>query len=253
MIRRSVAALKSSVRPGVEWLLHPGIVPGCRGRLLIDVQDQLAASGAASPMAAGESVAFVLAGHAHWRTNGTTRPLGPGDGVFKSGGSRVQLAPCGPTEPTISLVVLGTADVPPSEACSCQLPRPTDGATTTNSTEYLDSAGGFLAMGVHWLATSETVGTRTVVLATSTFTPGGSHQLHRHSSADEFFLLLEGAGEHLTEQGAVRLERGDLAFIPAGEWHGFRTDPGIITRTVYGYLGAGTLEQAGYELREVES
>ncbi|MFY0579771.1 cupin domain-containing protein [Cystobacter fuscus] len=83
--------------------------------------------------------------------------------------------------------------------------------------------------------------------------PGGSHQLHRHPHADEFFLVLQGGGEHLTKDGPVRLNPGDLAYIPAGEWHGFQTDPGVTTRTVYGYLGAGSLAQAGYELLEEET
>jgi mannose-6-phosphate isomerase-like protein (cupin superfamily) len=39
---------------------------------------------------------------------------------------------------------------------------------------------------------------------------------------------------------------GDLVLVPAGEWHGFRTDG--VTTAVYGYLGAGSLQQAGYEL-----
>ena len=60
--------------------------------------------------------------------------------------------------------------------------------------------------------------------------------------------MLSGADEHVSQYGTTRLTAGDLTLIPAGEWHGFRTDPKIITRTVYGYLGAGSLDQAGYNL-----
>jgi quercetin dioxygenase-like cupin family protein len=114
----------------------------------------------------------------------------------------------------------------------------------------LREAGGFERMAVHWLATTGTVGSRRLALATSTFTPGGSHDLHRHPDADEFFLVLAGGGDHLTERGRVRLAQGDLAYIPAGEWHGFRTRPGVTTVALYGYLGAGSLRQAGYQIQE---
>ncbi len=113
---------------------------------------------------------------------------------------------------------------------------------------FLDVEGGFADMHVRWLASGDTLGTRGIVVATSTFEPGGRHDLHRHPNADEFFLVLRGGGHHLTANGPLRLDPGGLVHVPAGEPHGFRTDPDTVTTALYGYLGAGSLEQAGYEL-----
>jgi quercetin dioxygenase-like cupin family protein len=112
----------------------------------------------------------------------------------------------------------------------------------------LADTGGFTDMGVRWLVTSETVGSSKLVVATSVFTPSGEHGAHRHPHADEFFLVIEGGGEHLSPQGPIGMEVGDLVLVPAGEWHGYRTAGGTATTSIYGYLGAGSLQQAGYEL-----
>jgi len=125
-------------------------------------------------------------------------------------------------------------------------------AAPDNGEGVLGSVGGFDGMGVSWLATTQTVGAQQLVVATSTFTDGGSHGLHRHAHADEYFLVVEGSGSHLTETGEIRMAEGDLVFIPANEWHGYRTDPGTVTRAVYGYLGAGSLQAASYELAGTE-
>lgn len=254
MIRSSVTALREGPPPAnaVQWLVNRDLVPAALGML----QVQALPKGAGLPahcLAAAESVTFLLSGRGAWMEGAAALPLSPGEGFYN--------APCtcrafsaDPEEGAVLLVVYGgTADA--REA----LPRTPEGIAGRGrrvaravdaGDSALRAAGGFIAMGVHWLATTQTVGARALVLATSTFTPGGTHALHRHPHADEFFMVLQGGGEHLTEDGPVRLDPGDMAYIPAGEWHGFRTDPGVTTRTVYGYLGAGSLEQAGYELLE---
>lgn len=117
------------------------------------------------------------------------------------------------------------------------------------STAVLEAGGGFTDMRVRWLISAAASGSTAVVVATSTFAPDGHHELHRHPHAEEFFMVLTGGGEHLTETGSLRLAPGDTVLIAAGEWHGFRTDPGVTTTTVYGYLGAASLDDAGYEVR----
>ena len=87
-------------------------------------------------------------------------------------------------------------------------------------------------------------------MAPATFEPGGLHEHHRHPNGDEFLFILEGGGEHLTPGSAVRLDAGEIAYIPAGEYHGYRNKAGALTRTLFGYFGAGSLEEAGYEVRE---
>ena len=114
----------------------------------------------------------------------------------------------------------------------------------------LDENAGFVGLGVFWLATRDTVGTDDFLLGASTFEPGGLHEHHRHAHGDEFLYILEGGGEHLTPDGAVPLAAGEIAYIPANEYHGFRNPEGVLTRTLFGYFGPATLAEAGYEVRE---
>jgi quercetin dioxygenase-like cupin family protein len=114
----------------------------------------------------------------------------------------------------------------------------------------LDAESGFIGLGVFWLATRDTVGSNDFLLGASTFEPGGLHEHHRHPHGDEFLYILEGGGEHLTPDGAVSLSAGEIAYIPANEYHGFRNPEGVLTRTLFGYFGPATLGEAGYEVRE---
>jgi quercetin dioxygenase-like cupin family protein len=114
----------------------------------------------------------------------------------------------------------------------------------------LDEGAGFIGLGVFWLATKDTIGSEGFLLGASTFEPSGLHEHHRHPNGDEFLFILEGGGEHLTPDGAVPLDAWEIAYIPAGEYHGYRNKAGVLTRTLFGYFGAGSLEEAGYEVRE---
>lgn len=117
----------------------------------------------------------------------------------------------------------------------------------TRSSAALETGGGFTDMRVRWLVSAAS-GSTSLVVATSVFAPDGHHELHRHPYAEEFFMVVEGGGEHLTATGALRLGPGDMVLVGAGEPHGYRTDPGVTTTTVYGYLGAASLDDAGYEV-----
>ncbi len=220
--------------PAFRRLIDPQIFPEARGGLTVEA---LAAGARAEEAAGAESVTVVLAGRAGW---GAT-VIGPGAGLYHPPGSRYGLS-AGAT-PAVVLTVHARPAPAAVGAESVPLARQREGGELTR-------AGGFAGMGVHWLATGATVGSRQLALATSTFTPGGSHDLHRHPDADEFFLVLAGGGDHLTDTGRVRLAQGDLAYVPAGEWHGFRTRRDVTTVALYGYLGAAGLAQAGYQIKE---
>ncbi|WP_051383195.1 cupin domain-containing protein [Bradyrhizobium sp. WSM3983] len=114
----------------------------------------------------------------------------------------------------------------------------------------LDADAGFIGLGVFWLATKDTIGSKGFLLGASTFEPGGLHEHHRHPNGDEFLFILEGGGEHLTPDGAVPLVAGEIAYIPAGEYHGYKNKEGVLTKTLFGYFGPGNLEEAGYEVRD---
>lgn len=109
---------------------------------------------------------------------------------------------------------------------------------------------GWEGMHVHWLADRDHGGTETTVFNVTQFPPNRSHELHRHPHAEEYFFVLEGSGEHLTDGEPVALTAGDLVFIPKGEWHGFanRSDEPTLVVTVIG--GVAHYSDAGYEVRE---
>jgi quercetin dioxygenase-like cupin family protein len=114
----------------------------------------------------------------------------------------------------------------------------------------LDRDSGFIGLGVFWLITRETVGANSILLGASTFEPGGVHEHHRHPNGDEFLFIVEGGGKHLTPNEAVSLSTGEIAYIPANEYHGFDNPPGVLTKTLFGYFGPASLAEAGYEVRK---
>jgi quercetin dioxygenase-like cupin family protein len=120
----------------------------------------------------------------------------------------------------------------------------------TDEIELDDPATGFIGMNARWLATDEICGTGSVVVGASRFAPeGGAHELHRHAEAAEFFIVLSGQGAQLDEDGAeVPVEVGEAALLPKGSWHGFRSTGPEEVRAVFGFLGATSLDRAGYEL-----
>ncbi|MET8090839.1 cupin domain-containing protein [Micromonospora sp. NPDC005220] len=173
--------------------------------------------------------------------SGTLSGLDRGATLFLPPGGPADLT-AGPEGAALLLVRAGGAERP---TVATPLPDGTDHV----SSAVLAAGGGFSDMRVRWLVCGSAGGSTRLVVATSTFAPDGHHELHRHPSAEEFFMVLDGSGEHLTETGAIRLGPGDVVLVGAGEWHGYRTDPGVTTTTVYGYLGAASLDEAGYEVR----
>jgi uncharacterized cupin superfamily protein len=120
----------------------------------------------------------------------------------------------------------------------------------TDEIELDDPATGFIGMNARWLATDEICGTGSIVVGASRFAPeGGAHELHRHSEAAEFFIVLSGEGVQLDEDGGeVPVEVGEAALLPRGSWHGFRNTGTEEVRAVFGFLGVTSLDTAGYEL-----
>ncbi|GAA2747709.1 cupin domain-containing protein [Kitasatospora cinereorecta] len=203
----------------------------------------LAAGERLEVLAAGEEAHVVLVGCARW---GRALLL-PGEGVHQQPGSRAVFTAEG--GPLILFAASAAVRAVGAVGAVGAAPGPPRRLAAGDGDRTLARTGGFDGMGVRWLATTQSVGARRLTVATSAFTPGGRHELHRHPAAGEFFLVLTGGGEHLTERGPVRLAAGDLAYVPAGEWHGYRTDPDRTTTALYGYLGAGSLTAAGYQVK----
>jgi quercetin dioxygenase-like cupin family protein len=111
---------------------------------------------------------------------------------------------------------------------------------------------GWEGMHVHWLADRDHGRTQTAVFNVTEFPPKRWHELHRHPDAEEYFFVLEGAGLHLTEGEPVRLEKGDLVFVPKGEWHGFANDSDEPTLAVTVLGGVAHYRDAGYEVHPAQ-
>jgi quercetin dioxygenase-like cupin family protein len=77
--------------------------------------------------------------------------------------------------------------------------------------------------------------------------PGAGHELHRLRNCDAFFLLLKGRGQFYTDKGEEPAAQGDVIFAPRGCWHGFQNTSEEDAVLVWGWMGAGSTEAAGYD------
>ncbi|MET8699475.1 cupin domain-containing protein [Kitasatospora sp. NPDC004723] len=267
-----VPAAVPRTAPAFRRLIDPRHLPSAHGGLTVETLPP-GVRVEHHPSRVGESVTLVLSGGI--RSSG--RVLGPGEGLYHPPGSSCGLTAL-PGAPAAVLTVRPLAvvgDLPVPRPCPVALAPPraaarvhgdapdpsvpsdplvpavpaarggADDAVRGDRAPIAGSAG----MAVHWLATDETVGARRLAVAASSFGADGSHDLHRHPHADEFFLVLSGGGTHLMGGAQVPVHAGDLVFVPAGEWHGFRTGRAGPTAALYGYLGAPSLARAGYQVR----
>jgi quercetin dioxygenase-like cupin family protein len=51
-----------------------------------------------------------------------------------------------------------------------------------------------------------------------------------------------------TQDGEKNASEGDVVLTPRGEWHGFNNTTKKDVTLVWGWSGAGSLEDAGYEV-----
>lgn len=110
---------------------------------------------------------------------------------------------------------------------------------------------GWVGMTVQFLVDAMGAGAEHVVFGRAVFAPGHSeHQWHRHPGAEEFVLITRGQGIVLDGDNEIPVTAGDVAFHPKGAWHGFRnTSPTEEAEMIWGWAGASSRAQAGYELR----
>ncbi len=115
--------------------------------------------------------------------------------------------------------------------------------------DSLSADDGWKDMEVRWLITHESVGSKATVVGRTVLRPGSKHDIHRHAHAEEWEYIVQGhAVKHIGDD-RVEARTGDVVFVPAGVFHGLEngsdTEPLV---TVWGYSGASSLEEAGYEL-----
>ena len=70
----------------------------------------------------------------------------------------------------------------------------------------------------------------------------------RHHNCDEFFIVLKGSGHIYTDHGDTPSKEGDVVYSPRGCWHGFNNTSKEDVVLVWGWMGAGSIEDSGYEV-----
>ena len=114
------------------------------------------------------------------------------------------------------------------------------------------SRPGWEGMRIWWLVDDSTTGSKDAVVCQAEFASGVKHDLHVHPNADEIFCVIDGEGDHLTEDGAVGVRAGDIVFIPRGEPHGFQNTGAAPCRSYAFYGGVARYEDAGYDTIHLE-
>jgi mannose-6-phosphate isomerase-like protein (cupin superfamily) len=114
-----------------------------------------------------------------------------------------------------------------------------------------DPAMGFFHIEARFVVDAESTGSSGTVLGQArSAADGGAHALHRHPHAGEFFCLMDGEGVQIAADGEeVPIRPGDVTYVPAGEWHGFRNTGDVETRAIFGFFGVDSRVAAGYEVK----
>jgi quercetin dioxygenase-like cupin family protein len=113
---------------------------------------------------------------------------------------------------------------------------------------------GWVGMTVQFLIDATNGGSEHFVFGRARFAPGGSeHQWHRHENAEEFAYITRGQGIVLDGDNEIPVKVGDLVLHKKGAWHGFRnTSDTEEAEMIWGWAGAASKADAGYELRYPE-
>lgn len=107
---------------------------------------------------------------------------------------------------------------------------------------------GWVDMRVQFLLDTAATGADDFLLGWTVLPPGSRHDRHLHRNADEFFVVIEGAGQIYTDDGTEPASKGDVIWTPRGKFHGFDNTGDDEVVLVWGWNGAGSLEASGYEV-----
>ncbi len=110
---------------------------------------------------------------------------------------------------------------------------------------------GWREMNIKWLLGEETVGLKSAVLFKAVIKAGAAHEKHLHHKADELVYIISGKGRHGLGDEEWDIGPGDAYLNPRDIVHwSYGTDPNDPLILVGVYVGAGTLEDTGYEFVE---
>jgi mannose-6-phosphate isomerase-like protein (cupin superfamily) len=115
--------------------------------------------------------------------------------------------------------------------------------------EGLKRDDGWIDMQVQFLIDKKSAGADHVV-GWTVLKPGASHERHLHRNCDEFFIVLKGNGHVITENRLEPSGAGDVVYSPRGCWHGFNNTSNEDVILIWGWMGAGSIEDSGYEVPE---
>lgn len=104
---------------------------------------------------------------------------------------------------------------------------------------------GWVDMQVQFLVDKKTAGANHVV-GWTVLRPGARHERHLHTNCDEFFIVIKGKGHIYTDDGQEPSVEGDVVYSPRGTWHGFNNTSDDDVVLVWGWMGAGSLDDSGY-------
>jgi mannose-6-phosphate isomerase-like protein (cupin superfamily) len=112
--------------------------------------------------------------------------------------------------------------------------------------ESLPREDGWVDMQVQFLIDKKSAGANHVV-GWTVLKPGARHERHRHHNCDEFFIVIKGRGHIYSDLGEEPSAEGDVVYSPRGCWHGFNNTSNEDVVLVWGWMGAGSIEDSGYE------
>jgi len=204
--------------------------------------------------ARGETAIFVLSGSVHAVLN---QPTG---GIARASAHDVLFFPCdvpvraesGPEGAAV--IFLHAHPRTTSQWQTSPLDRAVLCPAAEVATERLGGLPpeyGLRDAGDHWYVTGNT-GSRWLQVRLTRFLPGGGHfGLHRHTQAEEYFVLLRGGGRQLHRgpdgrPTATGVSPGAVVFTPTGQEHGWANGDAD-TFALAGWWGAHDPTSSGYE------
>jgi quercetin dioxygenase-like cupin family protein len=107
---------------------------------------------------------------------------------------------------------------------------------------------GWIDMQVQFLIGEQNAGAKDLVVGRTVLPPRARHERHLHPNCDEFLVVLSGHGEIYTNTGREPSKAGEVIYTPRGNWHGFDNTSDGEVLLFWGWVGAGSLEAAGYAI-----
>jgi mannose-6-phosphate isomerase-like protein (cupin superfamily) len=147
-------------------------------------------------------------------------------------------------------VISATKDTPEQAKQTTTPPGPAMYRTNIRNVEKVEGLpreDGWVDMQVQFLIDKKSAGANHVV-GWTVLKPGARHERHRHLNCDEFFIVIKGRGHIYSDLGEEPSVEGDVVYSPRGCWHGFNNTSNEDVVLAWGWMGAGSIEDSGYEV-----